>query len=63
MFDDWRYRYSALCTVGGRWYVIVRYEPRDGWPNGHPVIRRVRWWSPRDWVRFPLHRSWERTYW
>lgn len=63
MFNDWRYRMSRVCKNAGRWHVIVRYETRDGWPNGYPVLRRLHWWSPRDWIRIPLHLSWERRYW
>jgi hypothetical protein len=63
MFDDWRYRASRLCKNGGRWHVLIRHEPRDGWPGGYPILRRVRKWSPRDWVRFPLFTWWKRHYW
>jgi hypothetical protein len=62
MFDDWRYRWSQLTKNVGRWHVIVDYEQRGG-TDWWPILRPVHWWSPRDWVRFPLHYSWMRSYW
>jgi hypothetical protein len=63
MFEDWRYRWSRLCKSGNRWVVLTHHVEREGWPNGYPITRPIRWWSPRDLIRFPLHEWWERRYW
>jgi hypothetical protein len=63
MFDDPRYRWSQLCKVAGHWRVITSHEDEPGWPMPRTVTRPLRWWSPRDLVRLPLHLWWERTYW
>lgn len=56
LFGDWRYRWSRLAIINGRWHVDNKATGLSHW-------RPVRWWSPRDLVRFPLHYWWCRGYW
>lgn len=61
VFDDWRCRWSQLAKNAGRWVVITGHTTHGGTP--WPTIRPVRWWSPRDLIRFPLHFWWARKFW